>query len=123
MEKQTLVRIFTQVKDMMDINTSKITFQNYAELENFVVDKPLVLSQRIVKLIKENLDTKEEIIDIIEFKVTEGLDDGETDTIMVQIQRDEFEKALQENLKNYIYHENYEECTELQGIINSLNRS
>ncbi len=107
----------------MDINTSKITFQNYAELENFVVDKPLVLSQRIVKLIKENLDTKEEIIDIIEFKVTEGLDDGETDTIMVQIQRDEFEKALQENLKNYIYHENYEECTELQGIINSLNRS
>lgn len=93
----------------------QLRFDNLYDLQNFLRSRDLGFSKKIVNLIYENLNTKDESIPIVEFIVKE-----DKSSIELNLNRADFINALEENLENFIYHENYEECSRVQETINLL---
>ncbi len=93
----------------------QLRFDNLYDLQNFLRSRDLSFSKKIVNLIYENLNTKDESIPIVKFVIKE-----DNSSIELNLDRASFISALEENLENFIYHENYEECSKIKETINLL---
>jgi hypothetical protein len=93
----------------------KIKVNNSEEFNQLLKDKDLRISKGIVKAILENLIGKRKNIHVLEIYLKD-----EDSIIDITVHRDDFVQTLEENMKNFIYHEEYEACSGIQKAIKYL---
>jgi hypothetical protein len=85
------------------------------EFTQLIEDKDIRISKAIVEGILENLIGKRKNIHVLEIYIKD-----EDKIVDITVHREDFIQTLEENLKTFIYHEEYEACSGIQKAINYL---
>jgi hypothetical protein len=93
----------------------KIDVKNSEEFTKLLEEKDLRISKAIVKGILENLVGKRKNIHVLEIYMHD-----EDHIVDITVHRDDFVKTLEQNLENFIYHEEYEACSGIKKAIDYL---
>jgi len=95
----------------------KIQVESVEDFEQMVNDKDLTISKSIVSGILQNLVGKKKNIHVLEIYIKD-----EDSIVDITCRREDFIETLEENLKTFIHHEEYEACSGIQKAINYLNK-
>lgn len=92
-----------------------ITLNNSEEWERYSEENDFQISEKIVKMILENLNNPKRHYHVMDIEILEE------DTVLeVTIDKKFFKEALQKNLKVFEKHERYEECSVIIKAIEHL---
>ncbi len=92
-----------------------IRVKDSEEFEKMIQNKDLKISKAIVKGILENLVGKRKNIHVLEIILSK-----EDSIVDITVHREDFIETLEENLKTFIYHEEYEACSGIKKAIDYL---
>ena len=92
-----------------------IKVKDSEEFTQLLEDKDIRVSRAIVEGILENLVGKRKNIHVLEVYLK-----NEDSIVDITVHREDFIQTLEENLKTFIYHEEYEACSGIQKAINYL---
>jgi hypothetical protein len=92
-----------------------IKVKDSEEFTQLLEDKDIRISRAIVEGILENLVGKRKNIHVLEVYLK-----NEDSIVDITVHREDFIQTLEENLKTFIYHEEYEACSGIQKAINYL---
>jgi hypothetical protein len=94
---------------------TEFTLNNSEEFQKMINDKDFRIAQAIVTTILNNITTKKKHIHVLSVSCLE-----ENATYDITLEKKHFVDTLEENLKYYIEHELYEDCTKIVQAINKL---
>ena len=92
-----------------------IKVKNTEEFEELIKNKDLRISKAIVSGILENLVGKKKNIYVLEIFLKD-----EDSIVDITVHRDDFVETLEENLKTFIHHEEYEACSGIKKALDYL---
>lgn len=94
---------------------TEFTLNNSEEFQKMINDKDFRIAQAIVETILNNITTKKKYVHVLSISCLE-----ENATYDITLERRHFVDTLEENLKYYVEHELYEDCTKIVQAINKL---
>lgn len=92
-----------------------INVRNAEEFTKLMEEKDLRISKGIVSGILQNLVGRKKNIHVLEIHLKD-----EDSIVDITVHRDDFVMTLEENLKTFIHHEEYEACSGIKQAIEYL---
>lgn len=93
----------------------KIKLDKYEDLSSFLKDEKNYFFEVIINAIKKGWKNKLDKVTVAEFLISES----ET-TIIIDMERDDWEESLYLALYHYEEMEEYEKCIDLKGLIKNI---